>query len=174
MIYSCKICRSENQEAIEALLEKKVTYRSIAKNFLKDFDSDFHLLEQSIGNHHKRHMKQKLSADDIEFLDRLQRGEVSLDEASRVVAVKVFKRMLENPNDVRFIDFFRAELLRLKQEENKVKEVWGKEIIARFFAGKLPPKYCPHCGKLTVDDSIKSESIVEEIETFQEPKLLNG
>ncbi len=166
MIYSCKICRSEHQEAIEALLEKKMTYRSIAKRFVEAFHIDLHLLEQSIGTHHKRHIKQKLSKDDLDFLDRLSRGEVSLDETSRMVAVKVFRRMLENPDDVRFIDFFRTELLRMKHEEIREKELWGKEIIARFFlGGKLPPKYCPHCGEPTLSDTLKPGSLVEEIET---------
>lgn len=94
-----------------------------------------------------------LTEEEEIFLTKLGKGEVSLAEASKLVAAKVFRKMLENPDDVKFIDFFRTELLKQKESENKVKETWSKEIIARMFAGHLPPPLCPHCGKSTVIDS---------------------
>ena len=94
-----------------------------------------------------------LTEEEELFLKKLEKGEVSLAEASKLVAAKVFRKMLEYPDDVKFIDFFRTELLKLKESENKVKETWSKEIIARMFAGHLPPQICPHCGKSTVKDS---------------------
>ena len=94
-----------------------------------------------------------LSEAEEKFLAKLEKGEVSLADASKLVATKVFRKMLEYPDDVKFIDFFRTELLKLKQDENKVKETWSKELIARMFAGHLPPNICPHCGKSTVTDS---------------------
>src|SRR3989344_6311122 len=149
--YSCRICRSEYREDIEKLLSQKLSYRDIAKQHIDSFDCDLHLLEQSIGIHQKKHISHALTAEEMTFLGRLQRGEVGLDEASRVVAVRVFENMLRNPHDVKFIDFFRVEYLRMKQEENRVKDQWSKEVIARFFAGKLPNAVCSHCGKSTVE-----------------------
>lgn len=94
-----------------------------------------------------------LTSEEEMFLENLGAGTVSLEDASKMVAVRVFRKMLENPDDVKFIDFFRTELLRLKQDENKVKETWGKEVIARMFAGKLPPSVCPRCGTQLINDS---------------------
>lgn len=107
-----------------------------------------------------------LTEEEEIFLAKLGKGEVSLAEASKLVAAKVFRKMLENPDDVKFIDFFRTELLKQKESENKVKETWSKEIIARMFAGHLPPQICPHCGKSTV---IRSEII--EGESYESKQL---
>lgn len=152
--YSCRICRSEYRFDIEAMLTKKMQYRNIARQFKPHFACDLHLLEQSIGVHHKKHVRKvkDLSPQEVSFLRRLQSGEVDLEEASREVAVRVFENILRNPHDVRFIDFFRAEELRIRQKENQIKNQWSKEIIARLFANKLPPPYCPHCGKATNKD----------------------
>lgn len=106
--------------------------------------------------------ERELSRKEKELLKRISNGEVSLEEATRVVAVRVFENMLKNPQDAKFIDFFRAEWLKLKQEENKIKDTWGKEIIARFFAGKLPPKFCPHCGKATVDSVVLEGEVASD------------
>ena len=104
-------------------------------------------------NPRKKGEPKELSGEEEKFLTDLNEGKVSLEDASRMVAVRVFRKMLEYPDDVKFIDFFRTEMLKLKNDENKIKETWSKEIIARMFAGKLPPVNCPHCGKKTVLDS---------------------
>lgn len=144
--YICRICNSDSREEIEQLLNQRLQYREIAKTYLDSFDCDLHLLEQSIAGH-KKHIPKKLTQQEDELLGKLEKGEVGIDEMSRIVAVKVFDKMLKNPDDFRFIDFFRTELLKLKAEENKVKDDWSKEIIARMFSGHLPPRECPHCGK---------------------------
>lgn len=166
--YSCRICNSERKEEIEQLLKDKVQYRKIAQLFEDDFDCDLHLLEQSIASH-KKHIPKELTEAEKILLDRLSRGEATLEETSRVVAVKVFEKMLKNPDDFKFIDFFRAELLRLKQEETEIKESWGKEIIARLFAGKLPPPICPDCGYDYRAKSADNKLIVED--TYAENSL---
>ena len=99
----------------------------------------------------------ELNKEEKHFLDRLEKGEASLSDASRFVAVRVFKRMLEHPDDIKFIDFFRTELLKLKSEENKIKDNWSKEIVMRMFAGKLPPQLCPHCGGRIVAEAVVVE-----------------
>lgn len=111
----------------------------------------------SEGMKSEKNKPKELNRDETRFLDRLEKGEASLSDASRFVAVRVFKRMLEHPDDIKFIDFFRTELLKLKSEENKIKDNWSKEIVMRMFAGKLPPQSCPHCGKRIVSEAVVVE-----------------
>lgn len=143
--YACRICNSEYKEDIEQMLIDKMQYRKIAQVFEEYFECDLHLLEQSIANH-KNHIPKELTQEEKDLLKRFEKGEVALDEISKIVAVKVFEKMLKNPDDFRFIDFFRTELLKIKQEETQIKDQWAKELIGRFFAGKLPPPKCPDCG----------------------------
>ncbi len=96
-----------------------------------------------------------LSKEENDMLARLEAGTSGIDEMSRMVAVRVFKRMLQNPDDFRFIDFFRAELLRQKEQETKLKYKWTNELMARMFAGQLPPKICPNCGMHLVKEVIE-------------------
>jgi hypothetical protein len=145
MHYACRICNSECKEEIEDLLSQKLPYREIARRFIGDFDCDLHLLEQSIASH-KNHIAKELSTEEIKLLERIKKGEMQLDEISKIVASKVFEKMLKNPNDWHYLDFFRTELLKMKQEENQMKENWAKELVNRMFMGKLPPQYCPKCG----------------------------
>lgn len=143
--YACRVCNSEHRKDIEQMLANKMQYRKLAQLFEKDFDCDLHLLEQSIANH-KKHIPKELTLEEKDLLARLSKGEVSFEEVSRVVAVKVFEKMLKNPDDFQYIDFFRTELLKIKQEETSIKETWAKELIGRTFAGKLPLRDCPNCG----------------------------
>lgn len=170
----CRICFSKNKEDIENLLLKgELTKRDIAKQYLNSFECNLHLLEQSVATH-KDHMGKPLSREDRELLDRFGRGEVSLEETSRIVASKAFERMFKHPDSGRFIDFFRMELLKLKLQENKKKDNWGKDLLSRLFVnGKLPPKYCPHCGKLLVEDTIALPESEDQKEV-EEVRLDNG
>lgn len=90
--------------------------------------------------------QRELSKEEKLFLQRMEEGKVTFDEASRIVATKVFTNMLRNPDDFKYVDFFRTELLKIKQQESVDKNTWMIQIINRFFAGKLPPKNCPKCG----------------------------
>lgn len=88
----------------------------------------------------------KLSASEKKFLKGLESGSVTLEDASRIVASKVFEKMLRNPDDFRFIDFFRTELLKSKNAENQERKEWREQIVNRMFSGNLPPRICPNCG----------------------------
>ena len=103
----------------------------------------------------------KLTKEEKEFLDGLKQGKVGLSETSKIVAVRVFENMLKHPQDWAYLDFFRTELLRIKNEDTQLKDAWAKEIIGRFFAGKLPPRVCPECGYslITTSGVIKGEII---------------
>lgn len=119
--------------------------------------------EKTDGRRKVREPERELTAEEEALLDKLEKGEVGLTEMSRLVARQVFTKMLKNPNDFKFIDFFRTELLRQKDEENKIKDKWAGELINRMFAGKLPPRICPNCGADLVPDSpLLTGTIIDE------------
>lgn len=112
--------------------------------------------------------ERKLTKEDEAFLDKIEKGETTLEESSRIVARHVFEQMLRHPEDFRFNNFFQTELLKLKKEENQIKEGWGHELLGRLFGNKLPPRNCPQCGYNlsyqieegeVVDDDDKSISV---------------
>lgn len=147
--YKCRICKSGNRQEIDKSLLAKEPYRDTAKKFIDDFDCDLHLLEQSIASHSK-HLSQtsshELTEEETGFLNRLKNGDATTSEIGRMVAVKVFEKILRYPDDLRFVDFFRSELLALKKQELESKNSWAEEIVGRMFAGQLPPSDCPNCG----------------------------
>ena len=109
---------------------------------------------------------QKLTDEENIFLEDLKSGKKDISEISRMVAVKVFEKMLKFPDDFKFYDFYQAQLLQFKQEEAKSKNTIAMELINRLFNGKLPPTHCPNCGY----EIIKLETItaVEEGEVIKD------
>lgn len=101
----------------------------------------------------------EFSSEEKEFLEKIERGEMDMDLMRGKVARMAFERVLRNPDQVKFIDFIRTEILNSKQEEIKASKSWGKEIIARLFAGKLPPRNCPNCNYSLV---LLGEEVVED------------
>lgn len=109
---------------------------------------------------------QKLTDEEKLFLEDLRSGKKDLSEISRLVAVKVFEKMLKYPDDFKFYDFYQSQMLQLKQEEAKTKNTMVMELINRLFNGQLPPTHCPNCGH----EIIKLETVaaVEEGEVINE------
>ncbi len=147
--YKCRICRSESRQEIDKSLLSKEPYRDIAKRLIDSFDCNLHLLEQSIASHRK-HLSQtsshELTEEEVSFLNRLKSGDATTAEINRMVAVKVFEKILRYPDDLRFVDFFRSELLALKKQELESKNSWAEELVGRMFAGMLLPLNCSSCG----------------------------
>lgn len=103
-----------------------------------------------------------LSKSDKQLLARFEKGEVPLEEMSRRVAAIAFEAMLRNPGGVKYQDFIKTELLKLKQQEQKLSEKWGNQLLARMFAGKLPPSSCPKCGYSFMETVAQEGEIVHE------------
>jgi hypothetical protein len=104
--------------------------------------------------------EKELTEEELQFIEKLRKGEASLEETSRLVAARVFEQMLKFPDKFQYLDFFRTELLKMKKEESQLKENWAKQLINRMFMGKLPPSKCPSCGfDLTGEIVIEGEIV---------------
>ncbi len=149
--YNCRVCRSEHRKQIEEALSSGGRFRDVAKEYKDYFDCDLHLLEQSLATHlKKKHINHnqthELTAEEEDFLERFGRGEVSFEEASAIVAVKVFEKLLKNPDEVTYTDFIRTEILKIKQQKINRRESFAINFVNKIFNGKPPPRICARCG----------------------------
>lgn len=168
----CRICYTKYRDEIEQLMRDDTPMVHIARKYSDSMRIDTHLLEQSIASHRK-HLPQELTEEDKLLLERFRKGEVSTNEMSRIVANKVFTKMLKYPEQFRFIDYFRTELLRLKEEKSNIQNKTYKKLIDRFFGGVLPLKYCSKCGYDFCPDSPSSNRSIQ-IEDDEEPDTVVG
>lgn len=111
----------------------------------------------------------ELNAEEKKFLKNLKSGKASLEDASRLVAVKVFEKMLKNPHNVKFLDFFRVELLKIKKMEAETKKTWAMQFISRMFNGaELPPPVCPKCKHELIPggNQVLNGELIEDVESL--------
>ena len=125
----CRICISDEKEAIEARLSQKVQYRTVALEFMNAFNCHPNLLEQSIGNHAKKHLPKELTKEEQVLLERVRKDEISIDEIQRFVRAKAVENMLMNPHRLKLNDVFRMENLLLRKEKMKQKRGWDYETL---------------------------------------------
>ncbi len=165
--YNCRICRSGSRSEIEEALHDGKAFRDIAKQFIGFFDCNLHLLEQSIARHKKNHndkpQERILTKEQIDFLDRISEGKVGLEEGSRIVATMVFEKMLNNPDKIKFADFYNTELLKIKQTEVRDRNYWAMEMINKWFKGRIPPRYCPKCGQDVLHGEKNEDSSIVKV-----------
>lgn len=90
--------------------------------------------------------KFKLSKRDKELLNRFEKGEVTLEEANKIVAIRAFERILTGETKVSITNWIQSELLKIKKAEVENKNNWAMEIMNRMWLGQLPPQACPKCG----------------------------
>ena len=117
--------------------------------------------------------EKRLTREESRFLKDLKDGKASLEEASRLVAVRVFDKMFRNPDNVKFLDFFRTELLKIKKMEAETKRTWGNQLLARMFGGgELPPPVCPHCKYELVEGGkkIMEGEIIGDVKSLSSSK----
>lgn len=143
----CRICYTKYRGEIEQLMLNGTPMVQIARQYSESMTIDVHLLEQSIASHRK-HIPKELTEEEKLFLNRIQSGEAGIEEISRIVAARVLENILLNPDDVRFVDFYRSQLLLMNEEKQRTQDAWAKEVICRMFSGHLPPKdiTCLRCG----------------------------
>lgn len=123
-------------------------------------------IAKTFDNSKKEKKPQKLSQEEKDFLADLRSGKKDISEISRLVAVKVFEKMLKYPDDFKFYDFYQAQLLQLKKEEQDNKNTIAMELINRLFNGQLPPTHCPKCGAEIF--KMETTGVIEEGELLQD------
>lgn len=108
----------------------------------------------------------KLTDEEKQFLVDLSSGKKEVEDIARFVAVRVFEKMLKYPDDFKFYDFYQAQMLKLKKEEQATKNTVAMELITRLFNGQLPPTHCPNCGheiiKINQIVAIEEAKVIEE------------
>lgn len=124
----CRICKSDEKEAIEARLAQKVWYRTIALEFVNAFDCDPHLLEQSIGNHAKKHLPKELTKEDQALLEKVKKGEVSKDEMKNIIAARAFEYAIRNPHRLSFNHFIKLQQLQMREGKMKQRRLGQWEL----------------------------------------------
>lgn len=133
--------------------------------------SQYNKGKQDAAKQRKDEEKGKLTRDEKKFLKGLKEGTATLEEGSRFVAVKVFEKMFENPGNVKFLDFFRTELLKIKKMEAETKKTWAIQILQRMFGGgELPPPVCPKCKHVLVKggDHLLAGNIIGDVESISD------
>lgn len=115
---ACRICISEYKKEIEKLLSKKVRFREIARRYQNVFGIRLRKLEQSIGNHRKKHFKE-LTKEEQDLIEGYEKGEVSVERIQRFIAARTLENMLMNPNRLKFNDVIRLENLLMRKEKVK-------------------------------------------------------
>ncbi len=88
----------------------------------------------------------ELSKTEVDFLERFKRGEVQFEEAQRELAYRVFKKILEEPEQLKAADWLRSELVKIKREEISMKKEQMDLAWTMIFGSFMIPKVCPHCG----------------------------
>ncbi len=132
--YACRICYSEHREEIEKLLSQRLQFRDIARKYQKAFDIDLHLLEQSIGTHYKKHRPKELTEEEKEFILRIQKGEVGIEEIQRFIAVRAVDNALRNPHRLSFSHFIKLQQLEMRREKMKQKRGWDYSDYEALFS----------------------------------------
>jgi hypothetical protein len=97
--------------------------------------------------------RKALSQDESAFLERMRRGDVSMEELNMFVQTRAFENLLTSPTGgFKFLDFYRMMTLKQESEKKKEEESWAVQLVARSFNGQMPPSTCPKCGHNFMND----------------------
>lgn len=162
--YNCRICKSKKRIEIEKALGEGREFREVAKTFLNKFDCGLHLLEQSLATHFKKHISKndsnELTPQELELLERFEKGELGFDEMQRQLAVRAFAKILKNPDSIQIRDWLQSELLKIKQQELADRNNFATELMNRMFSGHLPPKNCIKCGNPFIQEENVDQALL--------------
>lgn len=146
---ACRICRSDPEvrsEIEEALVVEGKKFSEVGREWVDFFEINFHLLEQSIGTHFKKHLDPKITTEDLKLLNRIKEGTASFDEITRVLQAKALEKILRKPNSVKISDWLKSENLKIKKQKAEEKSNFALELLGKMFLGGLPAQNCIKCG----------------------------
>jgi hypothetical protein len=89
---------------------------------------------------------EKLTTDEITFLEKFKKNEISFEDAQRELAVRVLKKILLNPELLKVSDWLKSETIKLQREELSLKKEHMEKAWGLIFGKFDFPKLCPSCG----------------------------
>lgn len=156
----------------------------------KKYSEEIGLSEQSIVGHIKKHMRiakigkvsprgnpkdsssRDLTDHEQNFIQDLREGRKDAEDVSRYILANYMENVFRNPELIKSIDAFRAEMLKLKKQEQKDRQSQAMVLVSMMFNGQIPPAHCPRCGfqlySIDSKSSLISADVVEgEVEDEQ-------
>ncbi len=116
---------------------------------------------------------QDLNTEELEFLEKFRSGELDFEEAQRMLAYKVFTRILQDPTQLKAADWLRSELVKIKREEMSMKKEEMERAWAMIFGGFMIPDACPRCQFKLAPKAFHAIS-EPELLTVEEAHLQHG
>lgn len=116
---------------------------------------------------------QDLNSEELEFLEKFRSGELDFEEAQRMLAYKVFTRILQDPTQLKAADWLRSELVKIKREEMSMKKEDMERSWAMIFGGFMIPDKCPRCQYNLKPKAFHSLN-TPELLTVEEARLQTG
>ena len=87
-----------------------------------------------------------LTEEDLILLERFKDKKLGFDEMHRELAIRAFKKILQNPKEVKVRDWLQSELISIKKDEMSKQSDAMKAFVDGLFSGFIPPENCPNCG----------------------------
>lgn len=116
---------------------------------------------------------QELNQEELEFLEKFRSGELDFEEAQRMLAYKVFTRILQDPTQLKAADWLRSELVKIKREEMSMKKEEMERSWAMIFGGFMIPDKCPRC-QYNLSPKAFHNINEPELLTVEEARLQDG
>lgn len=109
---------------------------------------------------------EKLTTDEVTFLEKFKKNEISFEDAQRELAVRVLKKILLNPELLKVSDWLKSETIKLQREELSLKKEHMEKAWGLIFGKFDFPKLCPSCGynlQPTIAAPVEALPVIEDV-----------
>lgn len=156
----------------------------------KQYESKIGLSWQSILIHIKKHQRNEtvvaysprrgkmdvkdtsktrdLDVYEKQFIEDLRTGAKDSEDIARYILANYMENVFRNPELIKSIDAFRAEMLKLKKQEQKDRQSQAMVLVSMMFNGQVPPPHCPKCGMQLYSIEQKLPTLAEDAEVVEE------
>ena len=118
------------------------------------------------GKEMEKKVEGELSDEELKLLERFRNGDMGFNEMQKEVAIRVFEKILKNPESIKVKDWLQSELVKIKKEESQAKIGALETFVRKLFSGNLPT-HCTKCGSALFLEG-------EVIQNHAEPELNPG